>query len=120
MTPLWAVSLRFLVAALSIYPFLVLNRIFLKRPIVPPAMPWRVVVAVGLLQTAGSTGFLNLGLRTTSAPKAAILMACTPLMVALLSGIVFREKIRPLALLGLLISFVGVVLCIAGLKLTAH
>ncbi|MEC5161734.1 MULTISPECIES: DMT family transporter [unclassified Janthinobacterium] len=119
MTPLWAVSLRFLVAALSIYPFLLLNRIFLKRPIIPPAMPWRVIAAVGLLQTAGSTGFLNLGLRTTSAPKASILMACTPLIVALLSAIVFKEKIRLLALLGLLISFVGVVLCIGPAAVAA-
>lgn len=112
MTPLWAVSLRFSVAALSIYPFLLWRSLLRESAMTPGPRAWKVIFAVGVLQTAGAMGFLNLGLRSTSAPKAAILMACTPLMVALISSLFFKEKIRALALVGLALSFCGVVLCI--------
>ena len=113
--PLWLAALRFFVAALSLVPWLWLRRcgrvaVGTAGPI--SAMPWLGLTVIGLLQTAGVMAFLTLGLTQTTASKAAILMASNPLLVALLAGILLKERVRPLAWLGLLLAFAGVVICI--------
>lgn len=116
MTPLWAAVVRFLIAAISILPILFWQRIRYPHAIRSPR-PWRTLTCIGLLQTTGSMGFLNLGLRSTTPAKAAILMACTPLIVALMARLIMKEKIHSIAALGLALAFSGVVLCIGVNKL---
>ena len=113
--PLWLAALRFFVAALTLLPWLWLRRrarIAVGTAAPASAMPWLRLAVIGLLQTAGVMAFLTLGLTQTSASKAAILMASNPLLVALLAGILLKERVRPLAWLGLLLAFAGVVVCI--------
>nr|WP_083338812.1 DMT family transporter [Chromobacterium sphagni] len=116
MPPLWAAVFRFLAASAGIIPILLWQRIRYRHTFVRHR-PWGVLALIGLLQTAGSMGFLNLGLRITTPAKAAILMACTPLIVALMSRLVLKEKIHPLAAVGLIIAFFGVAMCIGLNKL---
>ena len=112
--PLWLAALRFFVAALSLRPWLWLRRRRRARtgPPVAFALPWLRLALVGLLQTTGVMAFLTLGLMQTTASRAAILMASNPLLVALLAGLLLKERVRPLAWLGLLLAFAGVVICI--------
>ncbi|WP_043614838.1 DMT family transporter [Chromobacterium violaceum] len=115
MPPLWAAVARFLAASVGIAPVLLWQR--LRSPHAAPRRPWGMLALIGLLQTAGAMGFLNIGLRSTTPAKAAILMACTPLIVALLSRLALKEKIHPLAGMGLIIAFFGVAMCIGLNKL---
>jgi len=118
LTPLWLAALRFFVAALSLLPWLWLRhraRIAAGTAIPIVAMPWLRLAVIGLLQTAGVMAFLTMGLTQTTASKAAILMASNPLLVALLAGIMLKERVKPMAWLGLLLAFAGVVICI-GVK----
>ncbi|KAA5841764.1 DMT family transporter [Pseudomonas chlororaphis] len=113
--PLWLAALRFFVAALSLLPWLWLRhraRVAAGTAVPVKAMPWLRLTIIGLLQTTGVMAFLTMGLTQTSASKAAILMASNPLVVALLAGILLKERVRPLAWLGLLLAFAGVVVCI--------
>ncbi|AXT49196.1 MULTISPECIES: DMT family transporter [Chromobacterium] len=116
MPPLWAAVARFTAAAAGIVPILLWQRFRYPRAFVRPR-PWGVLALIGLLQTAGSMGFLNIGLRSTTPAKAAILMACTPLIVALMSRLALKEKIHPLAAVGLVLAFFGVAVCIGLNKL---
>lgn len=75
-------------------------------------MPWFQLAVIGLLQTAGVMSFLNLGLMSTTASMAAILMASNPLLVALLAGVLLSEQVTGRTWVGLGVSFVGVVICI--------
>ncbi|AUG02322.1 EamA family transporter [Pseudomonas sp. 09C 129] len=113
--PLWLAALRFFVAALSLLPWLWLRhraRVAAGTAVPVKVMPWLRLTIIGLLQTTGVMAFLTMGLTQTSASKAAILMASNPLLVALLAGILLKERVRPLAWLGLLLAFAGVVVCI--------
>lgn len=113
--PLWLATLRFFVAALSLLPWLWWRhraRVAAGTAVPLTAMPWLRLAVIGLLQTAGVMAFLTMGLTQTTASKAAILMASNPLLVALLAGILLKERVRPLAWLGLLLAFAGVVVCI--------
>jgi drug/metabolite transporter (DMT)-like permease len=55
-----------------------------------------------------------LGVRMMSASLAAIILATTPLITACLAAVMTHERLRPRALVALLISFCGVVVVIAG------
>jgi drug/metabolite transporter (DMT)-like permease len=55
-----------------------------------------------------------LGIRMMSASLAAIVLATTPLITACLATVVAHERLRPRALVALLISFCGVVVVILG------
>ncbi|WP_051045057.1 DMT family transporter [Methylobacterium sp. B1] len=109
--PLWLATIRFMLAALSLLPVL-LPRLLRARRDEKVSMPWLQLATIGLLQTTGVMAFLNIGLTSTTAPMAAILMASNPLLVAILAGVVLKEPVRRQAWAGLAISFVGVIICI--------
>lgn len=110
-SPIWLAALRFFVAAISLAPVLVFRLPRRGNSDFRP-MPWLPLSIIGLLQTTGVMAFLNLGLMQTTAPKAAILMASNPLLVALLAGVLLKERVRPAAWAGLGLAFIGVVICI--------
>ncbi|MBT9382242.1 DMT family transporter [Pseudooceanicola sp. CBS1P-1] len=102
--PLWLAALRFGVAALPLLPVLLWRGLGLR------GLPWRDLWVIGLLQTAGVMAFLTLGLQHTTAPRAAILMASNPLLVALLSAPVLGQRVSPRGWCGLALA--GVSICI--------
>ncbi|AZZ90130.1 DMT family transporter [Hahella sp. KA22] len=110
-SPLWAVCLRFLAAALSITPLLIWRGDFGGRLKLKPVV-WGQVIVIGLLQTTGSMAFLNLGLQSIAPPKAAILMACAPLIVAVMARLILRETVFALAYAGMGVALFGVALCL--------
>ena len=67
----------------------------------------------------GATGvftysyFFFTGLQTTSAGRAALIVACIPVCVAALSAVLYKEKFGPVRIAGALLSLVGVSVVIA-------
>lgn len=110
MAPLWAAALRFFIAALSLSPLACV--IMRRQGLRLRCMPWLQLVTIGLLQTTGVMAFLNIGLMSTTASTAAILMASNPLLVVILARLFLGERVPALALLGLVLAFAGVVVCI--------
>ena len=75
---------------------------------------------LGWLIPAGAIGIgcnqiaFLLGVRMMSASLAAIILATTPLITACIAAVVAHERLRPRALMALLVSFGGVVMVIVG------
>lgn len=67
----------------------------------------------------GATGifaysyFFFTGLQSISAGRAALIVACTPVTIAVFSAVLYREKFGPLRVLGVLTSLCGVSVVIA-------
>lgn len=108
--PLWTAALRFLVAAISLLPFMWSS--MRRQKLRLRDLPWAKLAIIGSLQTTGVMAFLNLGLMSTTPSTAAILMASNPLLVVILARIFLREAITTTALFGLILAFIGVVICI--------
>ncbi|CAP00873.1 DMT family transporter [Acinetobacter baumannii] len=110
MSPLWVATIRFFIAALSLLPLIIYR--YFKNPISLFNIPWLKLFVIGLFQTAGVMAFLNIGLGYTSPSTAAILMASNPLLVVILAMLILGERISIRALVGLIVAFIGVVICI--------
>lgn len=76
----------------------------------------RSTVVFGLMQNAAYLGLYFLAMQRIGASVAAIIASTMPLMVAFAGWAVFRDKLRPLAVAGLVAGFGGVVL-IMGARL---
>ncbi|GAA3857821.1 DMT family transporter [Celeribacter arenosi] len=79
---------------------------------------WRGIVIFGLCQNAAYLGLYFLAMRTVEASLASVLASSMPLVVGAISILILRESLRPLAIGGLVIGFVGV-LVIMGTRLSA-
>lgn len=112
--PLTTLSLRFLISGLlAIGIALALGQTWrLTRA------QWRATFLFGLCQNALYLGLNFVAMQTVQASLAAIIASTMPLMVALASWLILRERLRPLAIAGLLAGVVGVVV-IMGARLQA-
>ncbi|WP_323042631.1 DMT family transporter [Gemmobacter sp.] len=110
--PLTALALRFLLSGvIGVGLALMLGQSWrLSRP------QWRSTVTFGLMQNAAYLGLYFLAMQRIGASVAAIIASTMPLMVAFAGWAVFRDKLRPLAVAGLVAGFGGVVL-IMGARL---
>ncbi len=77
---------------------------------------WRAVVLFGISQNALYLGLNFVAMQTIEASLAAIIASTMPLLVALAGWLILRERLRPLAVAGLVAGFVGVAL-IMGVRL---
>lgn len=104
--PLTALALRFLLAGLTgVGIALVLGQSFrLSRA------QWRTVIVFGLLQNALYLGLNFVAMRHVGASVAAIVASAMPLLVALAGWLFWRERLRPLAVAGLVAGILGVAL----------
>ena len=110
--PLTALALRFLLSgALGVGLALMLGQTWrLSRG------QWRSTIIFGLMQNAAYLGLNFMAMQRVGASVAAIIASTMPLMVALAGWAVFRDRLRPLAVLGLIAGFGGVLL-IMGARL---
>ncbi len=111
--PLYALSLRFLISGLiGVAIALALGQSWhLTRG------QWRAVVIFGITQNALYLGLNFVAMQTVEASLAAIIASTMPLLVALFGWLILREKLRPLAVAGLVAGFAGVGL-IMGARMT--
>jgi drug/metabolite transporter (DMT)-like permease len=75
---------------------------------------WRATFIFGLCQNALYLGLNFVAMTRVEASLAAIVASTMPLMVAFFGWVLFREKLRPLALGGLLAGVVGVAIIMGG------
>ncbi|WP_424972451.1 DMT family transporter [Dinoroseobacter sp. S76] len=112
--PLTTLSLRFLISGLlAIGIALALGQTWrLTRA------QWRATMLFGICQNALYLGLNFVAMQTVQASLAAIIASTMPLVVALGGWIVLREKLRPLAIVGLFAGIAGVAM-IMGARLQA-
>lgn len=78
---------------------------------------WRGIIIFGICQNAIYLGFFFVAMTRIEASFASILASTMPLLVALALLTVFREKLPPMGIAGLIIGFAGVTL-IMGTRIT--
>jgi drug/metabolite transporter (DMT)-like permease len=71
---------------------------------------WRATVIFGICQNALYLGLNFVAMQTIEASFAAIIASTMPLLVALASWAIFRERLKPLGIAGLLAGVLGVAL----------
>lgn len=77
---------------------------------------WRTVIIFGICQNALYLGLNWIGMKTVEASAASIIASVMPLLVAFLGWSMLGEKLRPMAVLGLVAGVIGVVI-IMGVRL---
>ncbi|AKK00878.1 membrane protein [Pseudomonas sp. Cab53] len=104
LAPLFAASLRFLLASLALLSFLALARIPLARPSFKQGLQLAALGFFGIF-------FYNLcffyGLQSISASRASLIVALNPAVIGLASWGLFKERLGAL-------KVAGIVLCIGG------
>lgn len=111
--PLYALSLRFLISGLiGIAIARALGQSWnLTRG------QWRATIIFGITQNALYLGLNFVAMQTIEASVAAIIASTMPLLVALFGWLILRERLRPMAVAGLVAGFAGVGL-IMGARIT--
>jgi drug/metabolite transporter (DMT)-like permease len=102
--PFTASFLRFIIASF----FLIL--LILKQEGYLPALKknqWLPAVLLGMTGIFAYNAFFFLGLKTVTASRASLIIACNPVIISILSALLFKEKMTPS-------KMVGIVLCLAG------
>lgn len=79
---------------------------------------WRVVIFFGICQNSIYLGLNFVALQQIEASLAAIIASSMPLLVALASRVLFKERLAPLGTIGLIAGVVGVAI-IMGSRLTS-
>ena len=111
--PVTALALRFMISgALGIAIARALGQSWRLTP-----AQWRATVIFGICQNALYLGLNFVAMQTVEASLAAIIASTLPLLVAVAAWAVFGERLRPLAVAGLVAGFAGVAL-IMGSRLT--
>ncbi|ETX15141.1 peptide ABC transporter permease [Roseivivax halodurans JCM 10272] len=111
--PLSALALRFLLSGLIA---VVIARA-LGQSMRLTRQQWRATIVFGICQNTLYLGLNFVAMQTVQASLAAIIASTMPLMVAFASWVVFREKLPPLGVAGLVAGVTGVGL-IMGARLS--
>jgi drug/metabolite transporter (DMT)-like permease len=75
---------------------------------------YRFIATQGLLGVTGFNSLVYLALQSTTAINAVLLCSCIPVIIVLISWLLYGERIRPRQCLGVGISLTGVLLIISG------
>ncbi len=103
-SPLWALSLRFLISGLL---GILIARLMGQTWRLTPAQ-WRATMIFGLCQNALYLGLNFVAMQTVEASLAAIIASTMPLLVALAGWLFFSERVKPLGVAGLIAGVIGV------------
>lgn len=69
---------------------------------------WAILSLLGLLGVANFNTFVYIGLQTTTATNAVLLVSTTPVLILALSYFLLGQSVRPVQVLGVLLSLSGV------------
>jgi drug/metabolite transporter (DMT)-like permease len=110
MGPLSFASIRFGTATLALVGWAWVSE---GRPAIRRE-DWLRVILVGLTAVGVYQVFFTVGLQYTTASNSSLMLATIPAWTAVLAAISGEERIVPLQVMGLLLSFIGVALTIGG------
>jgi len=108
-SPVHLVLLRFLVASAALLVYALATRMPLPTP-----QDWWPMLGLSLLGISIYHTSLSTGLQSVASGPAAILIACGPVFVALMSYFFMGERLSALGWLGIAIAFFGVALIAVG------
>jgi drug/metabolite transporter (DMT)-like permease len=77
------------------------------------------VVLLGLTGVFAYNALFFSGLKLVAASRASIIIANNPIVISILSALIFRESLSPIKVIGILISVAGAVTAISGGDLSA-
>jgi drug/metabolite transporter (DMT)-like permease len=108
--PFLMASVRFLMAGIILLAWSVARdgRSF----VAPSRREWRDSAIVGALLLGGGMGMVAFGEQTIPSGIAALLIAMMPVWVAILGGIFLGERLPRLAVVGIVVGFVGVAILV--------
>jgi drug/metabolite transporter (DMT)-like permease len=109
MQPAPLAALRFAIAGVALGAALLVRRRPLPRGV--DLLLFALCGAVGIL---GYNLLLNSGQETVSAGAASFIVNIQPVLAAIIAGLALKERLRPLAWLGMAVSLGGVALIAAG------
>lgn len=108
--PFLLLSVRFLISGLLA---LAIAR-FLGQKIVFSAYQWTAIIVFGICQNTIYLGLNFVSMQWIDASIAAIIASLLPLIVTIISWIIFRDSLSKLGLLGLFIGIVGVMIIMSS------
>lgn len=106
--PLTLAFIRFLISSLVLVSFQILK----KSLVLPPRRDWLLLFALGMMGTFGANFFFYKGLEYTTAINTALIGAGSPIVITILTVIILGERISQSQMLGIFLSFLGVVVVI--------
>ncbi len=80
---------------------------------------YRFMLAQGLLGVTGFNTLIYLAMQTTTAINAVLVNSCIPIIIVVISWLMFREKLRLRQIIGVIISLGGVLLILAKGEVTS-
>lgn len=107
LSPLFAASLRFLLASAALLLFLLLSRVTLARP---SPRQWLQLALLGFFGIFFYNICFFYGLRYINASRASLIVALNPAVIGLASWWLFKERLNRA-------KVVGIAICIAGASL---
>ena len=108
--PFLMAAVRFVLAGLILLTWSVARE---GRAFVPPTRrEWRDSAIVGALLIGGGMGMVAFGEQTIPSGITALLIATMPVWVAILGGIFLGERLPRLAIVGIVVGFIGVAILI--------
>ncbi len=109
MPPWTAACFRFIIAAVVL-----LIALYAKGGRLPRLQRKEALIVIGMavIGMAVYNYFFISGLKTVEASYASMIMALNPVLVALISAIIFKDKLRPVQILGIIVSAFGAVFII--------
>lgn len=115
--PFLSASIRFVVAGALLYPFAIRRGSAQLRATDRPTLRhWRSALIIGGMLLALGNGGVSAAERYVPSGIAALLVAMVPLWMALFGRLRYRERLRTVAVVGLLVGFGGVALLVSGSK----
>jgi len=109
--PLCSSFLRFLIAAIALLLILVLNR---NLPPPPPRKCWFRLLLLGFTGVFSYNILFFTGLERISAGRAGLIIAATPLVITILSALIYRERLTLLNVAGILLALTGALFVISN------
>lgn len=112
--PFGIATLRWALPALFLYPF---ARRYLVRDWPLIKKQWGILVLLSLTGGSLFSAFQYLGLRYTTALNVSVLNSFAPALIAAVAALLFRDRLLPVQMVGIGISFFGVLIIITKLDL---
>lgn len=109
-SPLFSLALRFLISGLL---GVTIAR-FMGQSWHLTRAQWRATILFGICQNALYLGLNFVAMQTIQASLAAIIASTMPLLVALASWLLFKERLKPMGIAGLIAGVIGVTIIMAS------
>jgi drug/metabolite transporter (DMT)-like permease len=102
-----AVFWPLIVARLAACILMIAFALFTRKPLLPPNPPWRLLTLAGILDVSGNIFFL-LAVQSGRLDVAAVLGSLYPAVTALLAGLIAKERMARLQVIGVVMAVMAI------------